>query len=60
MSRKNEAANAKPMLGDVYRCYIELDDEYRLWYGTHRNHNMNFQKNIIPKSSKNLTSPKKN
>lgn len=36
-----------PMLGDAYRVYKELSDGARLWFGTHRNCDMDFEKNIF-------------
>lgn len=36
-----------PMLGDAFRVYKELSDGNRLWFGTHRNDNMDFEKNIF-------------
>jgi hypothetical protein len=41
------AIDGNTMLGDAFRCYIELSDGSRLWFGTHRNHNMDFEKNIF-------------
>ena len=35
------------VLGDVYHCFLPLSNGHKLWYGTHRNENMEFQKNIF-------------
>lgn len=35
------------LLGDAFRVYIKLYDGNKLWFGTHRNHNMDFEKNIF-------------
>ncbi len=37
----------KPMLGDVFLCYLTMPDGRKLWYGTHRADGHNFKENIF-------------
>jgi hypothetical protein len=41
------SVEASPMLCDAFRVYKELSDGAKLWFGTHRNENMEFEKNIF-------------
>lgn len=42
-----EKKYSQSSLEDVYHCFIPLSDGHKLWYGTHRNEDMNFQRNIF-------------